>query len=120
MCNVDVERHLAFEIKGVLHENAIDSAVSSLLRQLDRRARRLQTRTRQQSHCGGNLLSGNFDELQLLGMFQIYGLAIGAENKITFDSSLYVFLDVASESVVSDRACLLERRNHWWDNAFKV
>src|SRR5207244_10350348 len=53
-------------------------------------------------------------------MFQIYGLTVRAEYKVTFNAGLQVFLEIPFESVVSDRPGLIERSNHWWDDAFKI
>src|SRR5262245_14549084 len=120
MCQINIERHLTFEVERIFHKNRIDSSVSRFFREIDCALRRFNASARKQHHGRWNPFACGFDELQLFRVFQINGLAVGPEDKVTFDAGLDILFDILLETVVTNSPTLIEGRDHWRNYASEI
>src|SRR5262249_12816089 len=120
MRQIHIERHLTFEVERVFHKNRVHSSVSRFFREIDCTLCRFNASAGKQHHGRWNPFACGFDELQLFGVFQINGLAVGPEDKVTFDAGLDVLLDILLETVVTNGPTLIEGGDHWRNYASKI
>src|SRR5262249_45018811 len=120
MSHVDIECHLALEIERILYKNCVSPEVGRMFREVDRALCGFHTCAGEQSHRRGHPLARGLDELQFLSMLEIDRLAIRAKHQVPFNPGFKVLLNILFKEIVRNGAVLVEGRDHWGDDAFKV